>query len=77
MKKLIYVAALAVSGLTVISCDAESIQNVTKTSNAQIKQTNDFSLSAKVEDTIIVQTEPVEEPGPGDEVVPIKPPTKP
>lgn len=78
MKNLVYIAVLAALGYTTVSCDTESVESIANEStNKKVKyEVSNFAF--RVGDTITsndtLTTNLVEEPGPGDDVVPIKPP---
>lgn len=72
MKKIIYVAVFTVVCFAMTSCDKESLESVALQSDKLEK--GDGGHVAKPGDSIVVQNLTTDEPGPGDEVVPIKPP---
>ncbi len=77
MKNFIYVAVFTALGSSVVSCDTDSVEGITngfanKKSNVDVS-----SVTLRETDTIPTDTLTVNlltEPGPGDDVVPIKPP---
>lgn len=74
MKKLLFIAICSVSGLVLVSCDKESLESVSLVTN-KLEKKGMYNAFAKQGDTIVVMpTTTTTEPGPGDEVVPIKPP---
>lgn len=73
MRKFIYGAVFAALGYTMVSCDTDNVEALT-TAPATTKQTVTMPpLSAVVRvDSLTTSTQTA--PGPGDDVVPIKPP---
>lgn len=74
MKKLLFIAVCTVSGLVMVSCDKESIESVAPIAG-KLEKKGMYNAFAKQGDSIVViPTTTTTEPGPGDELVPIKPP---
>lgn len=81
MKKIVLMAAFAVSGLGVVSCDTEAIESGASPMEASTIQKEYYDLMAKTGDSIPVidstmtnSADNPPPPGPGDDVPPIKPP---
>ncbi|WP_136668858.1 hypothetical protein [Flavobacterium sp. H122] len=78
MKNFIYVAVFTALGFNVVSCDADSVDTLADESEKKKIKYEVPGLILRETDTISgtdsLTTNLVEEPGPGDDVVPIKPP---
>ena len=77
MKKLIYVAVFTVSGLVMVSCDADSMEDATGAAPKVTTVSQEFMGTAKEGDTIILPTTNDTDPGPGDDPIIVPPPPKP
>lgn len=77
MKKIFFTAAMAVSGLVMVSCEADAIDNAIP--QAKIFRVQKNGLEFKDRDTIpLFNTSiPIASDGPGDEIIIITPPKKP
>ncbi|OAB25199.1 hypothetical protein SAMN05444395_101154 [Flavobacterium fryxellicola] len=77
MKKIFFIAAFAVSGLVIVSCDADAIDSTTAQSKEFAIQKE--NLKSMENDSIsIVNTSTVNaSKGPGDEIIIITPPKNP
>lgn len=70
MKKFFYIAVCTATGIVMVSCDKESFVNPSLATGVSKEAKIEKSCS-KVSDTIVQN---VADPGPGDDVVIIKPP---
>lgn len=77
MKKLIYVAVFTVSGLVMVSCDADSMEDVAGAAPKATTVTQEFMVIAREGDTIFLPTTNDTDPGPGDDPIIVPPPPKP
>lgn len=78
MKNFIYVAVCTALSFSVVSCDTDSVDSVinesaskvnpNQVSNMMLRETDSISSNDTLTTTLLT------EPGPGDDVVPIKPP---
>ena len=77
MKKIFFTAAMAVSGLVMLSCEADAIDNAIPQAKNFRAQKN--GLEFKERDTIPLfdTSTPMATTGPGDEIIIITPPKKP
>ncbi|MGH2664871.1 hypothetical protein [Flavobacterium sp.] len=83
MKKLVFIAAFAISGIVLVSCDTEAVDgNSTPHFDKFTKQKEIHSETGRATDSILTDTitanleldPPPPPPGPGDDLPPIKPP---
>lgn len=78
MKNLVFVAALAAIGYNMVSCDTDSVDSVINESANKVNPDQVSNMMLRETDTISINdtltTILLTEPGPGDDVVPIKPP---
>ncbi len=77
MKNFIYVAVLTALGFSVVSCDTDSVEGITNDFGNKKSNVDVSNVTHRETDTISTDTLNVNlltEPGPGDDVVPIKPP---
>lgn len=77
MRNLVFVAALATIGYNMVSCDTDSVDSVINESANKVNPNQVSNVALKETDTIPTDTLTINlltEPGPGDDVVPIKPP---
>lgn len=77
MKKIFFTAAIAVSGLVMVSCDADAIDSATTQSKEF--ETRKENLKSKDNSAISLPniSADAESEGPGDDVIIITPPKKP
>lgn len=73
MKKIFFIAALAVSGLVMVSCDADMVERATPQSKGFSTQKENL----KPTDTLVKTSPTCASDGPGDEIIIITPPKKP
>lgn len=75
MKKFVFIAVFAASGLVFVSCDSDAIGSATpQFKNASIQKEENNNIASKIGDSIPT-TNLVE--GPGDDVIIITPPPRP
>ncbi|SHJ03439.1 hypothetical protein [Flavobacterium terrae] len=78
MRNLVFVAALATIGYNMVSCDTDSVDSVINESASKVNLNQVSNMMLRETDTISINdtltTNQLTEPGPGDDVVPIKPP---
>jgi|GEM_PF-4557883 len=72
MKKMMIIAVFTAMAFAMVSCDKESIENISPKENKKIEASANAYQTER--DSIVAQDAPIDEPGPGDEVVPVKPP---
>ena len=69
MKKIILIPAIIISGLVVVSCDTETVEEI-----SPVVQKANFQ-KRNIEQNVSLDYNTLSE-GPGDEVVPVKPPKR-
>jgi archaellum component FlaF (FlaF/FlaG flagellin family) len=74
MKKIIFIAVFTVSGLVFVSCstDTEGLENASQNKKELVSPKQNDGLFSREGDTIPMTNTTME--GPGDDVIPIKPP---
>ncbi|MFV8347687.1 hypothetical protein [Flavobacterium sp. ZB4P13] len=77
MKKIFFTAAIAVSGLVMVSCDADAIDSTTPQAKDFGVQKNDLKFNESYTSPLSNTSSPMASDGPGDEVIIITPPKKP
>ncbi len=80
MKKIVCIAVIAMSGIVLVSCDADRVESTTPQFDKSSKKKEIYNVtqrtgdSLSVIDTTNLVVEPPLPPGPGDDVPPITPP---
>lgn len=77
MKKIFFTAAIAVSGLVMVSCDADPIVNTSAQAKDLGVQKTDLKFNESHTIPLSSTSTPMASDGPGDEIIIIKPPKKP
>ena len=73
MKKIFFTAAMAVSSLVMVSCDADAIDSVSAQGTDLGVQKTGLKFNGSLSNT----STPMASDGPGDEIIIITPPKKP
>ena len=77
MKKIFFIAAVAVSGLVMVSCDAHSIDSAAPQANDFGAQRKGLKFNESDTSPLSNTSSPMATEGPGDEIIIITPPKKP
>jgi hypothetical protein len=76
MKKIFFTAAIAVSGLVMVSCDAEAIDSTTPQAKDFRVQKKELKFNESDTSSLSNTSSPMANDGPGDEIIIITPPKK-
>ena len=77
MKKIFFTAAMAVSGLVMVSCDADALDSTTSQAKDFGVQKTGLKFNESDTSPLSNTSSPVANEGPGDEIIIITPPKKP
>ncbi|MFV8333152.1 hypothetical protein [Flavobacterium sp. GSP14] len=77
MKKIFFTAAIAVSGLVMVSCDADAIDSEDAQGTDLGVQKTGIKFNGSYTIPLSNTSTPVASDGPGDEIIIITPPKKP
>jgi hypothetical protein len=77
MKKIFFIAAFAVSGLVMISCDADAIDSTTSQAKEFAIQKENPKSMENGSISVLNTSTATANGGPGDEIIIITPPKKP
>ncbi|RTY79165.1 hypothetical protein EKL97_13065 [Flavobacterium sp. LS1P28] len=77
MKKIFFTAAMAVSGLVMVSCDADAIDSASAQAKDFGVQKTDQKFNQSYTSPLSNTSTPMASDGPGDDVIIITPPKKP
>lgn len=77
MKKIFFTAAMAVSGLVMVSCDADAIDSASIQAKDLGVQKTGLKFNESYTSPLSNTSTPMASDGPGDEIIIITPPKKP
>lgn len=77
MKKIFFIAAIALSGLVMVSCDADAIDSSTPQSKDFGVQKKDLKSNNTITSPLSTTSTLMASEGPGDEIIIITPPKNP
>lgn len=80
MKKIVCIAVIAMSGIVLVSCDADGVESAAPQFNKKASEKEYYNLTSRTGDSIpVIDTlmTNIINPGPGDDPIPVPPPPPP